>query len=608
MITCSDYIIKHLEDYGIEICFSVVGGGSMFLNQSFGNSKKIKTIFCHNEQSCAIAAEGYYRTSGKMAVVCVTSGPGGLNCLTGVMGSWTDSLPILFISGQVKYETTIASVPHLKLRQLGDQECDIISIVTPITKYAKMITNEYAIKDELEVALFLANSGRFGPCWLDIPLNIQSSKFDEENLRSANSKYSFNQDIFSINDYTVDSFMMSKIIQGLQSAKRPLIVAGQGIRLANAKQEFIDLINKLNIPVVTTFNGFDLLNSYHSLFMGRIGTIGTRSGNFALQNADFILFLGTRNNIRQVSYDWEKFASQAARVFIDIDRQELAKKTIIFNFPKDVFMHMDVKHFISLLNDKISEKFVVNSGWIKWCFDRKEKYKVVLEEYKDLKDCINPYVFIEELTRNLNTNAIVVAGNGTACVSLFQAGIVKPESRMFWNSGCAAMGYATPAAIGACFANNKKQVICIDGDGSFQMSMQEMQTIDHHNLPIKLFILNNSGYMSIIQTHNNFFNGKIVGCNKKSGVSFPNYEKLADTFNFEYFKIKSIEDMKKFLIDNILAYDCPTLIEVILPTDYIFQPKLSSEKKEDGTIVSHSLEDMFPFLSEEELKSNMIRD
>ncbi|MDM8554379.1 thiamine pyrophosphate-binding protein [Desulfococcaceae bacterium HSG7] len=589
----ADYIFKYLADYGIKHVFLVTGGGAMHLNDALKKEKRIKYICNYHEQGAAIAAEGYARATGGLAVVNVTSGPGGTNTLTGVIGQWLDSVPVLYISGQVKYETTIASVSNSGLRQLGDQEINIIDIVKPVTKYAKMVLDPKTIKCELNTAANLATSGRPGPVWLDIPLDIQGALVDERNLQHKN-----------INNLppTIEDEIIFSIIEELQKAKRPVLIAGHGIRISKAEKYFLELVNSLNIPVVTTFNGFDLLATESDNFIGRIGTLGSRAGNFALQNADLVISLGSRNNIRQVSYNWASFARHSKKIIIDIDSAELHKKTV----KGDFLIHADAKVFITKLLEKIPDGFNVEKTWLKWCLTRKKKYPVMLDEYKIPNDhSVHPYSFIEELTTVLNDNAIVVAGNGTACVVLFQAGIVKTGQRIFWNSGCASMGYALPASIGVSVAEGGKEIICITGDGSIQMNIQELQTIKHNNLPIKIFILNNQGYSSIMQTQKAFFNSDFIGCNKESGISFPDNSKLADLYGLKYYKISSTAEMRQ-VIDKVLSYTGAVICEVILDNDYSFAPKLSSEKKPDGRIISKPLEDLYPFLDRDEFYSNMI--
>ena len=588
----ADYIFKYLADYGIKHVFLVTGGGAMHLNDALKKEKRIKYVCTHHEQAAAIAAEGYSRATGELAVVNVTSGPGGTNALTGVIGQWLDSVPVLYLSGQVKYETTIASVAGSHLRQLGDQEINIIDIVKPVTKYAKMIIDPDTIKVELDRAVYIATSGRPGPVWLDIPLNVQGALIDEQDLQSENIKYI---------PPVLDDEIISAVFKALQKAERPLLIAGHGIRISKAEKQFLDLVDLLDIPVVTTFNGFDLIASQLNNFIGRIGTLGSRAGNFALQNADLVICIGSRNNIRQVSYNWTSFARHAKKIIVDIDEAELHKKTV----KGDILIHSDAKAFITKFSERIPGGYRVDKTWLEWCLARKRKYPVVLDEYKlPNKNFVHPYSFIEELTTKLDDNAIVVAGNGSACVVLFQAGVVKTGQRIFWNSGCAAMGYALPASIGAAFAKNQ-DVICITGDGSIQLNLQELQTIKHHNLPVKIFILNNQGYRSIEQTQVEYFNSDFIGCNAKSGVSFPDNSKLAYLYDMKFFKINSTAEMGQ-TIKSVLCCPGAVICEVVLGNKYVFAPKLSSKKKHDGSMVSKPLEDLYPFLGRDEFYSNMI--
>lgn len=581
----ANYIAKHLEELKVKDIFMISGGGAMFLNDAFGSSK-IKYICNHNEQATAIAAEGYARINQDLAVVCVTTGPGGLNCLNGLFGQWTDSVPVLYISGQVKFPTTMASCPKIPLRQLGDQEAKIIEVVKPLTKYCAMVKNPEDIKYHLDQAIHLATTGRKGPVWLDIPINVQSADIDESDLKP-----------FTIQTDRVLNLKTSDVMQALKSAKRPLIVAGHGIRLANAQAEFAELLKKLEIPVVTTFNGFDLIANNNPLFAGRIGTVGQRAGNFALQNADAVLFLGTRNNLRQISYNFENFAKNAKKIVVDIDEAELKKPTL----KPDIPIHADVKIFLNELNQKAEN---LNAAkWIKWCAERVAKY-TPLSEFKIKKDGpLNPYYFTSVLTDILDKSAIVVTSNATACLSLFQAGTVKAGQRMFSNSGDASMGYGLPAAIGAAVAA-KSDVICLEGDGSIMMNIQELQTVKNYNLPIKIFIMNNNGYISIKQTQKNFF-GRLTACGCDCGVTMPDFIKLAKAFGLPTVQIKTGKNLKTVL-DGILNTSGPLLCEVMLQEDYVFTPKLSSKKLPDGTLQSPSLEDMFPFLSDQEMKKNII--
>ncbi len=593
MIKATDYIAKRLKAYGVEYVFMVTGGGAMHLNDSLG--RELKYICNHHEQASAIAAEGYARVANRLAVVNVTTGPGGLNALSGVMGQWTDSVPVLYLSGQVKFETTIYSCPEIKgLRQLGDQEVDIISIVAPITKYACMIKDPKEVRYQLEKAIHIATTGRYGPVWLDIPMNVQGAMIDEGSLKG-----------FSVPAGTEDISLnetVKIIARKISEAKRPVILAGHGIRIAGAVNEFDKLLSCCNIPVVTTFNGMDVTGEDHPNYIGRFGTSGTRPGNFTVQNADLLLTIGTRNNIRQISYNWEFFAREAYKIVVDIDNAELQKPTVKPDLP----VCADAKDFITLLSNELKHSIKAShTDWLNWCQVRKDKYPAVLPEYHTESDHVHPYVFMEELGNCIPENGICVSGDGTACIVTFQALPIKQKFRYIHNSGCASMGFDLPAAIGACVANEFKDVICLAGDGSLQMNIQELQTVIHHQMPIKLFYLNNNGYISIKQTQDGFFGGHRVGSDPKSGVSFPDIIKLGQAYGFKTFKITSHDDLKKN-IQDVLNEPGPVICEVMLIEDYKFLPKVSSRKLDDGRIVSAPLEDMAPFLDREEFRTNLL--
>lgn len=591
MIKVTDYIAKRLKEYGVKDVFMITGGGAMHLNDSLG--REFNCIHNHHEQASAIGAEGYSRVSGKLAVVNVTSGPGSLNTLTGVCGQWTDSISVLYLSGQVKFETTISSCPEIGLRQLGDQETDIVSVVKPITKYAVMLVKAEDVRYELEKAIEIGSTGRPGPVWIDIPLNVQGALVDEATLRG-----------YQPQNATPKGPLQKEIeitVQKLMTAKRPVILAGHGVRIAGALGNFSNLLSKCNIPVVTTFNGIDIVPEESTNYVGRFGTLGSRAGNFAVQNADVLITIGTRNNIRQISYNWQSFAREAFKIVVDIDAAELRKPTLI----PDLAVCADANEFILKLNDSIGNMKETHAGWLAWCKKRKNKYPTVLPEYYQLKDAVHPYVFAHRLSELMKESDVCVAGNGTACVAAFQAMITKKNQRVFWNSGCATMGYDLPASIGACFANNRNSVICLAGDGSLQMNIQELQTIIHHQLPIKIFFLNNNGYISQRQTQDSFFNGFRIGADPDSGVSFPNILKLGEAYGFRTFQIGNHSQIDKTLTD-VLAAKGPIICEVLLPDNYKFAPKLASKKLDDGRMVSSPLEDLFPFLDRVEFKDNLL--
>ena len=590
MIKTSDYLVQKLETLGVNTVFMVSGGGAMHLDDSFGRSQKIRLICNHNEQASSMCAEGYARANQKLAVACVTTGPGGLNCLNGVFGAWTDSAPVLFISGQVKYTTTTASCPQVSLRQLGDQEVDIISVVRPLTKYARMVTDPYDIDAALEEAVYFAVSGRPGPVWLDIPLNVQAALINPSQLKKFAVSAAGNKDI---------SAALAQAAHLLQNAKRPLLVAGNGIHCAKAQKALRAFLDKTHIPVTTTFNGFDLLASEDPLFAGRIGTVGQRAGNFVLQNADVILFAGTRNNIRQVSYNWENFAKNAKKIVVDIDPAELQKPTV----RPDVALCADVGQVLSSLTEQLTGPLAVEP-WREYCRQMKAKYPPLREFSIQGQDKVHPYLFMQRLSLILPENARVVASNGTACVAFFQAFESKEGQRLLLNSGDASMGYGLPAAIGVCAAEKNAPVVCLEGDGSLMMNLQELQTLKTNQMPVKLFVIKNGEYISIIQTQRNFFEGRLTACNKDSGVEVPDFVKVAQAFGLPAVRIVKNDELAD-KIKEVLNTPGPVVCELECTENYTFAPKLSARKLEDASMVSPSLEDMFPFLEREELAENM---
>lgn len=590
-VKVAEYIANFLAGKEIEHIFSVTGGGAMHLNDAFGHHEKLTCIYNHHEQACAIAAEGYARLTGKIAAVCVTSGPGGTNAITGVLGGWLDSIPMFVISGQVKRETTTWST-DLPLRQLGDQEFQIADCVKNMTKYAVMITEPEMIRYHLEKAWYLCNHGRKGPVWLDIPLDVQAAVIETETL----PKYSEKEDETEIIKY--NEKFTEQIIEKLQTAKRPVILAGTGIRLGNAYAEFIKVVEKLKIPVVTAWNAHDLLEEDNPYYCGRPGTVGLRGGNFVVQNSDLLIVMGCRLNIRQISYNYKCFAKNAYKIMIDIDKNELRKPTIQI----DMRIAADIKDVLcSMLNAELPERTAKQKEWTVWAKQIHEKYPAVLKEYQTNAEKLNPYVFIDEFTKNLSKEDIMVCGNGSACVITFQAAQMKRGQRLFTNSGCAAMGYGFPAAIGACLAKHGERVICIDGDGSFQMNIQELQTAVYYNLNLKIVILNNNGYHSIRQTQTNLFKGDLVGVCDGNGISFPDLSKIAYAYGIPYEQITKVSEIQTVM--NKFEQAGPLLIEVLVDEGQNFAPKLSSKVLPDGCIVSPDIDDMFPFLSREEYEA-----
>ncbi len=588
----ADYIFKTLADAGFRHAFLVTGGGAMHLNDALRLEKRITPVCCHHEQACAIAAEGYYRAGGQMPVVTVTTGPGGTNALTGVIGAWQDSIPMLVISGQVKFSTTIASCPDIPLRQLGDQELNIVDVVRPITKYAALVTEPLSIGEELNKALEIARSGRPGPVWLDIPLNVQGAVLPDG--------YHFEHPTSHRSAGKPD---LSAVIVLLKHSRRPVFIGGHGIELDGAVEAFKDLVEKCKIPVLTTFNGMNVLHSDHPLNFGRIGTLGQRAANFVLQNADLVITVGTRNNIRQVSYNWENFAKRARKVVVDIDPAELAKPTVL----PDLAIESSAADFIAGMLCAANRESLGNwSDWLAWCEERRRRFPVHTQEQMSCDGGINPYHFMHMLTDVCPANVNIVAGNGTACVALFQTGITKRGQKVFWNSGCASMGYDIPAALGAAVATGR-ETICLAGDGSAMMNLQELETISYRRLPVKIFILDNNGYSSIRQTQTNLFSSELMGCDPSSGVGFPDFRKIATAFDLP----SAVMDCHEGLAEKIrefLSLKGPALAVVKIPSNLGFSPKLSARRNPDGSMVSPSLEDMSPFLDKAVVADNMITE
>lgn len=592
-IKIAKYIADFLVEKGVEDVFTVTGGGAMHLNDALGHAPGLHSIYNHHEQACAIAAEGYARLTGKLAAVCVTSGPGGTNAITGVLGGWLDSIPMFILSGQVKRETTLWAT-DVPLRQLGDQEYNIIDSVKPMTKYAVMLTDPLEIRYHLEKAFYLATVGRGGPVWLDIPLDIQAAIVETEELKGFDPAA---EGIKEKEEPVYDEALTSVILEKISEAKRPLIFAGTGIRLGNARKEFLALVDKLQIPVVTAWNAHDVLPTDSPYFCGKPGTVGTRGGNFLVMNCDLLLVLGSRLNIRLISYNYRDFAKDAYKIVVDIDENELNKPTVTPDLP----VHADVKDVMaSLIKASYDGGIEAHKRWLGWAQELNQKYPAVQEEYKKEKQPMNPYAFLDVFFRKASEDEVIVCGNGSACVMTFQACRIKEGQRLFTNSGCAAMGYGFPAAIGAAIARKGRQVVCIDGDGSFQMNLQELQTVVYNHLNIKIIYLNNNGYHSIRQTQTNLFKGEpLVGVCDGNGLSFPDMQKIAYAYEIPYIKIDCL-DMASRQLEDALHREGPMLIEAVLDPKQNFEPKLSSKVLPDGRIVSPALDDMFPFLDKEE--------
>jgi acetolactate synthase I/II/III large subunit len=602
LVKVSDYVANFFLEKGINTCFSVTGGGAMHLNDSFGHHPEYCTVYNHHEQACAMAAEGYTRISNKPAIVCVTSGPGATNAMTGVLGAWLDSIPMIVLSGQMKVETTLHSVPF-QLRQLGFQEFNIVDSVSAMTKYAAMVTDVRYIKYHLERAFFEATQGRKGPIWLDIPLDIQGAKIDPD----KQIRYDFSDGALEqVYESKVRTALVDSVISRINQAKRPVLMVGSGVHHDAARKLLQQTIHKLQIPVVTEWNAEDLIDSDDAFYCGRPGTIGDRPGNFVVQNADLLLFVGCQLSIRQISYAWDQFAPQAYKIGVNVDAYELAKPTVKLDKP----IHCNVHDFLAaIIASLVTSVHSPKSLWYQWCRSVKEKYPVVLPEYLSGSGPMNVYAFFDALSNAMPPKSTVVLGNGAACVCGLQTLQVRGGTRIFTNAGASSMGYGIAAAIGACFSKSESDgcssgtVICIEGDGSIQMNIQELQTIKHHHLNAKIFWLNNGGYHSIRQTQIQMFDGKqrgYCGADASSGLSFPSAAGIAAGYGIRYFKIDAVSALHDTL-SEVIQVEGPLICEVIVDPDQVWMPKLQSKMLADGTFSTPPLDDMYPFLNETEI-------
>jgi acetolactate synthase-1/2/3 large subunit len=499
------------------------------------------------------------------------------------------------------------------MRQLGDQEVDIVSMARPVVKYAVTLQDPKDIREVMDKAIFLAATGRPGPVWIDIPIDMQSAKIAPELIKewdgnlttlaldpavTANTRLELQQ------TYNNLEIHLDHILDQLKKSKRPVLFAGAGIRLSNQYENFLKLVSSLGIPTVTGWNAHDALPNFNECYAGRPGTVGDRAGNFTVQNSDLLIVLGSRLNVRQVSYNHKNFASRAYKIHVDIDQTELNKPTL----HTDYKIVADLKKFIPKFLGRLSNYVTPNDhiDYLNWCKERVNRYPVVLPEYHHKENQLNPYLFVDELLKNLAEDDCIITGNGSACVISFQTAKIKSGQRLFTNSGNASMGYDLPASIGACLARNKQRVICLAGDGSLMMNIQELQTVLGYKLPIKIIVLNNNGYLSIKQTQQNYFPDNVFGTCPSDGVTLPNFVKLAHAFGLKSYKVENIDQWRSNTIQYAIINNDPVLIEVMLDPEQNFSPKLTAKKLDDGTMLAPSLENMSPFLSDEEMAKNRI--
>jgi len=593
----SDYVSSFIAKQGVGHVFLLPGGGCMHLVDSVGKESGLKFVACLHEQGASIAADGYAQYSGNLGVALVTTGPGSTNAITGVAGSWIESVPVLILSGQVK---TADIKPSQDMRMKGFQEVDTENIVKPITKYAVTVRDPKLIRYHLEKAVYLARHGRPGPVWLDIPLDIQAAsiepgelkRFDpEEFSRSASQGKGLDKDFFR------------RLIGMISASKRPVIIAGNGTRLGGNSALFVETIERLGIPVLMTWKGCDLMDDQHPLYFGRPGVLAQRGANFIQQNADLVIAVGARLDFGQIGYASQTFARGAKKVIVDIDELELAK----FNFPVELPIHVDAGEFWKGLHESIGEYQRPNwSEWVSRCKNWKSNYPVVTEEYRNQKEYANSYVLVEKLSEMMSSDDLLVPGSSGACSDVcLQSFKVKKGQRVLNSPGIGAMGFGIPHTIGACIASGGKRTVNVNGDGGFQMNIQELETVHRLGLPIKYFILNNQGYASMRVTHRNYFHGRLVASDASSGLTLPNVRKIADAYGIPNNRI-SLNGEIGDKIKEAFETKGPFITEVMIDPEEVTAPKVKSFIGEDGKMVSKPQEDMAPFLDRKEFLKNMI--
>lgn len=599
MIKVADYIVQFMASLGIRHVFTVAGAGNLHILDALRRSDDVDYVCNHHEQASAMAMYAHARATGGIGACLVTTGPGGTNAITGVCSAWVDSVPGLVISGQVKLADTIGVTG---VRQRGIQEINIVDIVRPVTKYAVLVASPDDIRYELEKAVFIARSGRPGPVWLDVPLDVQAARVDPAALRPFLPESNGGPAAGGRQAHLAQQAAATVAL--LNKAKRPVLLAGHGIRMAGAADDFRAFVERLGIPALITWNGIDLLESDHPLYVGRPGIYGQRGANFAIQNSDFLLAIGTRLSIPQTGYDYSLFARAAAKVYVDIDPTELNK----FPVPPNLAIQSDAKPFLEALAAELERSYRPGAwdGWRDRCRDWRERYPVCLPEYRETASPINVFDFIDQLGEELAEGDIILpTASGSGFTAAHQALRIKKGQRCFTSNGFAEMGFDLPGAIGACFGFGGRRVVTFTGDGGIQMNLQELQTIVHHKLPIKVFVLSNRGYLTIRHTENALFNGALSGTDPETGVSIPDMVKIGQAYGLETFRIAQRPDMRA-TIRRMLDSPGPALCDVVMAPDQPLVPKTSFRQLPDGRLVSPPIEDLYPFLDREEFRANMI--
>jgi acetolactate synthase-1/2/3 large subunit len=597
----SDYLVQFVADQGVKHVFLVTGGGAMHLNESLSRCTAIEPVCNSHEQASAICAEAYAKATNGLGAAMVTTGPGGTNAVTGVAGAWLDSTPVLFISGQVKRPDRMfdAEGRPLGMRQLGVQEVDIVSIVRPITKYAVTVLDPNAIRYHLEKAVYLARSGRPGPVWIDVPLDVQASPIEDTAALPG-------FDPMELAERGPETALQDEVratIAALNAAERPLLFAGNGIRLAGAEKEFHELRQLLNIPIAATWCAADLVPSDEPLYVGRPGSVAARGANFALQNCDFLLAMGVRLDFAITGYAPDKLAREAHKIVVDIDAAELAKLHPHVEQP----VQADARAFLQeMLRQREAIRKRDRSAWDARCAEWKHRYPVVTEEHRQPDSKVSIYHLAEVIgTETEATDQLVSGSSGSGIEIFLLACPTRTGQRIYHTAGLGSMGFGLPMSIAVCLAAGRRQTICVDGDGGFQFNIQELETVARLNLPIKFFVLNNDGYASIRASQKNYFGQASIGCDDRTGLTVPNLAKIATAYGIPSVLIENQRNLRED-VRRVLAMAGPVICDVHVIPDESRAPRLSSVQKPDGSFVSKPLEDLFPFLDRKEFLSNMI--
>lgn len=593
MIKVSDYIIDFLVKQGVSDCFMLVGGGAMHLNDSAGSHPGMNYVCCLHEQSCAMAAESYARCKRDLGVAIVTTGPGATNTVTAIGAAWIESTPLFVISGQVKRAD---SLENTGVRSMGVQELEVVPIVESITKYAVKLKDPQMVRYELEKCAARARQGRPGPVLLDVPLDVQGSFVDEDTLKPYNDEYK---------KPVIKAETLEVVVKLLETAKRPVFYGGGGVYMCNASDAFVQLADKYNVPVMTTWNGIDIIWNDHPLYMGRPGGIGQRAANFIIQSCDLLVTFGTRLASLQTGFNYDEYARDAKMVMVDIDPAELDKAKL----HPYLKVECDVKDFIEQML-KQDVKVLNHQKWIKACKEVVAQFPVINDEWRKADEPANSYLLVESLSKQMTADDVYCGGRAGTCVdTIIHAFQVKKGQRVIATKGLSSMGYGLPAAIGAAVANPGKKIVCNNGDGGFVMNIQELAVVNHLNLPLKIFVLNNHGYATIVATQTNVFKGHFVGCNCDSNLDIGDIKTVAEAYGIKTYSINKNSEIEG-VVAEALNYDGPVLCDVNVSIVQPIQPRQASFKNEKGQMQSRPLEDMRPFLEREEIDAilNKLRE